>query len=101
MKKIINGRKYDTETAECVGYMKSGHNYSDFGYYSESIYKKRTGEFFLYGEGGPLSPYAKSVGRDRMGGEAIIPLTEEEAKRWCEENISVSEYEAIFGGVEE
>lgn len=101
MKKIINGRKYDTETAECVGYMESTYNRNDFHYYDEGLYRKRNGEFFLHGEGGGLSPYAQSVGRGFTGGENIIPISEERAKEWGEKYMSVSRYESIFGEVEE
>ncbi len=48
MKKIINGKRYDTETAKLIG--SDGYsNPSDFNYWSEDLYQKKTGEFFLYG----------------------------------------------------
>ena len=69
MRKIINGRKYDTETAECVGEMASTYNFNDGYYYWEELYRKRTGEFFLHGAGNGLSPYAQSVGMGSTSGE--------------------------------
>ena len=48
MKKIINGKKYDTETATSVGEYSSNYACSDYKYYDETLYKKKTGEFFLY-----------------------------------------------------
>lgn len=102
MKKIINGKRYDTDTAkECgTAYSKLGRR--DFGYWEETLYQKRTGEFFLYGEGGPASRYAVSAGQNSWsGGEKIIPLSAQNAMMWAEEHLEADEYERIFGEVTE
>ena len=101
MRKIINGRKYKTKTAECVGEMASTYNFNDGYYYWEELYRKRTGEFFLHGAGNGLSPYAQSVGMGSTSGENIFPISEEDARKWGEKYMSVGEYESIFGEVEE
>lgn len=101
MKKIINGKKYNTETAEEVGNWNNGLSVSDFNHCSEHLYKKKTGEYFLHGSGGALTKYSERVGDMFGGGEEIIPLSEAEAKKWAEVHISVEEYEEIFGEVEE
>lgn len=96
MKKILGGKKYNTETAHCVGAYWNG------GACSETLYRKRTGEFFLYGEGGPMSKYGVAYGNNEWGyGEEIRPLTVDEAKAWAEEHLDADEYEAVFGEVEE
>ena len=101
MKKIINGKVYDTQTAECVGEQSWG-NMSDFAYCNEELYRKRTGEYFLYGVGGGMSKYAQSSGQNSWGwGEKILPLTLAEAQAWAEEHLDGDEYEKIFGAVEE
>ena len=47
MKKIINGKMYNTETAKyCGGYEFS--NCGDFNYVCEELYQKKTGELYLY-----------------------------------------------------
>lgn len=102
MKKIINGKIYDTSTAEHVGGWNNNCSTSDFGYCSEDLYRKRTGEFFLHGEGGPASKYAVSCGNnDWGGGEQIIPLSYEAAQKWAEEHLDTDQYESIFGEVAE
>lgn len=101
MKKIINGKKYDTETATSVWEYSSNYACSDYKYYDETLYKKKTGEFFLYGEGGPASKYAQKTIGGYTGGKEIIPLTEKDAKEWAEERLDCDEYEALFGEVEE
>lgn len=100
MKRIINGKKYDTETATLIDdYQVS--NPSDFNYVYEALYLKKTGEYFLYGEGGANSKYRKNIALNEWsGGEKITPLTEEEAKAWVEA-YNNADYEDIFGEVEE
>lgn len=102
MKKIINGRRYDTDTAQKVAEWDCGRARNDFSYIEETLYQKRTGEFFLYGIGGPASwcAYACPTG-GYDGGEKIKPLTEEEAREWCEDRLDADDYEAIWGEPEE
>lgn len=103
MKKVINGKLYDTATARevsCVGH--GGQSFRDFNYYQETLYCKRTGEYFLYGNGGPASKYAQYVDYNtRSGGQKIIPLTLAQAKAWAEEELTGDEYEEEFGTVDE
>ena len=88
MKKIINGRRYDTEAAEKVAEAYSNLARNDFGYWEEELYRKRTGEFFLYGWGGPASRYSKTAGLNSWsGGEKIRPLTIEEAQKWVRRDL--------------
>jgi hypothetical protein len=101
MKRIIKGKLYSTETATCIGSYEYS-NPRDFHYLREELYRKNNGEFFLCGEGGPLSKYREQV--DSGGwtsGEAIIPLTIEEAKAWCENHLSADSYIELFGEPEE
>ena len=102
MKKIINNKMYNTETATHIESISYGRNRRDYSYYEESLYRKKTGEFFLYGSGGPASKYRKEVAPHSWeSGEDIIPVTLEEVKRWCEMYISPDYYEEVFGPVEE
>lgn len=101
MKKIINGKRYDTSTAKELSSYSYGYP-RDFEHWEETLYRKSTGEFFLHGEGGPSSKYAESAGGNCWtGGEKIIPLTLDEAKQWAEKHLDGDEYEEIFGEVEE
>jgi hypothetical protein len=101
MKKIINGKKYDTDTAKILGSAGYSHP-GEFNHWKETLYIKKTGEFFLHGIGGPMSKYAHRIGPDEWsGGEEIHPLSPEEARKWIEKNLDVEEYEEIFGEVEE
>lgn len=102
MKKIINNKLYNTETAQLIGYWANTGDTRDFAYIREELYRKRTGEFFLYGEGGPMSHYSRSIGNNEWSGtEEIIPLTWESARKWAEEHLTAEEYETEFGEVSE
>lgn len=97
MRKIIKGRLYDTSTAQLIADWSHGYP-RDFGYYCETLYRKRTGEYFLHGEGGPMSKYAERAGQNEwMGGEAIQPLTYDDAREWAEAHVDADVYESEFG----
>ena len=102
MKQIINGKKYDTDTAKEIAHYCAPGSVQDFSYSEETLYRKKTGEYFLYGKGGPASRYSRSCGQNQWeGDQRIIPFTEYEARAWAERCIDADEYEAIFGEVEE
>lgn len=104
MKKIINGRRYDTDTARkaATAYPSNNWNPRDFNYCREDLYCKQTGEFFLHGEGGPMSKYAEECGQNQWtGGAKLIPLSFEAAQKWAEQYLTGDEYERIFGEVDE
>lgn len=99
MKKIINGRKYDTSTATKIDYCDNGYYHTDFQHACETLYRKRNGEYFLHAEGGPLSEHATVRGDNRGYGESIAPLTIADAKDWAQKKLDGDEYESIFGVV--
>ena len=84
MKKVIYGREYDTETAELI----AEHEFGDpenFDYTFEALYRTPSKNYFIFGEGGPLSYYAKRIGpAEKTSGWDIIPMTRAEALEWCE-----------------
>ena len=102
MKKIIDGKLYNTETAKEIGTWSNAGNWRDFSHMEETLYQKRTGEFFLFGEGGPMTKYAESAGQNQWtGGSKIIPLDWESARKWAEQHLTAEKYEAVFGEVAE
>ena len=102
MKKIINGKRYDTETAAKLAIDYSEKSKTDFSYWQETLYQKKTGEYFLHGEGGPMTKYSVWIGENTFcGGEKIIPLTLDQARAWGENHMTVDEYTDIFGQITE
>ena len=91
MKKISNGKVYDTETARYIGDWDNKQCEQD--YICEKLYCKRTGEYFLYGEGGPMTKYSKMEGANSWSsGEMIIPLIYDAARKWAEEHLKADDY---------
>lgn len=96
MVKIINNKKYSTDTAKVVAYYNNVDGFkilqcNDARFYEVTLYKKRTGEYFICREG-----------NNRSGVEnGIEPVSEEGAKRWSEIYLDADEYELIWGEVEE
>lgn len=97
MRKVIKGKMYDTSTAKLAGSWDNGLLPGDLGYMAESLYRKRTGEYFLHGRGGAQTPYARAAGGGFWGsGENISAMTEPEARAWAEAHLGAEEYEAAF-----
>lgn len=103
MKKIINNKLYNTDTANSLFYWYNDLPSNDGYYYAEKLYIKKTGEYFLYGEGGALSPYGgyNCEGRYSYPDWDIIPLTEAKAKKWAVDHCSADKYMELFGAVAE
>lgn len=103
MRKRIDTLMYDTETAKKLGEYDSDTPVNDFSHYHEELYKKRTGEYFLHGEGGPDSPYAQSAYKQDgfVGGEDIKPITFEEAKEWAQKTDNDELYKKEFDTIDD
>lgn len=101
MKHIIDGKTYNTETAQELGSRWNGLADSDFRHISESLYRTKNDLYFLAGKGGALTRYSRPVGDMTGGGERIIPLSESEAREWMERHCDADEYVAAFGEPEE
>lgn len=78
MRRIIKNKVYDTATARFCGTRNINERLS------ESLYWKKTGEFFVH-----------TV--DATTGERIKPLTYYAAKTWAAENLPAEKYGEIFG----
>lgn len=68
----IDRKIYDTDKAQLISRKASGC-YGDAGGYEEMLYQKKTGEYFMFGQGGSASPYPEA---------RIVPLTLDEARDW-------------------
>jgi len=101
MRKVINGRTYNTATSKLVGSWDNGFYGNDFRRCEEDLYKNTKGAYFLVGESGPMGKYAVSHGNETSGGSDLIPMPTAEAQEWAEEHLTADEYEAEFGEAEE
>ena len=91
--KIINGRKYNTETATLLWNHENGYGKEKT---TLRLYRKRNGEFFFL-HGGYKHTFNGDYGWDWI----FEPATEEQAKSRSEKYIDGDTYEFIFGEVEE
>ena len=84
MRQVIDGKVYDTDTAEKLHGWYNGFYPSDFKYVEETLFVTRKGCFFRHAEGGPMSQWRTQEGNGWGGGEGIEILSKESAIRWLE-----------------
>jgi hypothetical protein len=97
MKRIIDGLKYDTETATRLHEWDNGIFGNDFRSHEETLFKTPKGRYYVYGCSGPMGPYAQSIGNNGMGaGDVFIPMDREQAFRWLSDHDGVDVAETEF-----
>ena len=100
MKKVINGKLFDTEKSEVI----CEHEFSnpgDFKHVYEALYKSPNGQFFIEYSGGPMSKYSVCCGQNHTSGSSGIRLVEEdEAKEFAEAYGTSKDYVKAFGELE-
>ena len=82
MKKIANNKCYDTEAATFVAEYFNGYGWNQFKFLRERLYVTKKGNWFLHGEGGPLTEDADSYGNSKSEGERIKEFTPDQALEW-------------------
>ena len=87
MKKVIEGKIYDTKTAQEICDLPSPtQNPSDFGWHQTTLFRTAKGRFFVAGEGGPRSMWAKTVSMNSWSsGSGLRAVTHGEAHSYMEE----------------
>lgn len=101
MKKIIQGKLCDTETAKELGSYSFSYP-SQFDWYRETLYRTKSGTYFLHGEGNAASPYAYACPTGGFDpGEKIRVLEPDDAKAWAEDKLDADDYLKVFGDPEE
>lgn len=98
MKRVINGKIYNTSTATEVASFSNGFYGNDFRNMEETLYKTKKGAWFLAGEGGPMSKYSQPCGNMTGGGKGMEVLTADEALEWLEEKEETAAIEEHFKG---
>lgn len=84
MIKVIDGKRYNTNTAEEVYSYYTGQ-YGDFDYRERTLYRTKAGAWFMYHAGGALTDMAiVTSGNDRTGSTCIEPVTDDEAYAFLE-----------------
>jgi hypothetical protein len=96
MKKIIEGKRYDTDTAEPVASWDNGLSRRDFNNCEETLYQTINGAWFIHGRGGAKSAWRKPVGNMWSGGENIEAIIPQDAQAWLEEKGFNDDVEKYF-----
>lgn len=98
MKKYINNRLYDTDTAFEIDTYENRYYDFDCRYIKETLYQKQNGEFFLFGQGGSWTKYRQPHKRGGFCGSAVIvPLSIDKAKEWAKAHLTPEGYILTFG----
>ena len=85
--KVVDGLRYDTETAVEICSFSSSVGVSDFKYERTTLFKTKNGRFFVAGHGGPRSRWSRSEGHNgTTSGEGLEPVSVAEAQRFAEEH---------------
>jgi hypothetical protein len=98
MRALIDGLRYDTDSAEEVARAASPRDAAHLCYYDEGLYVSGNGSWFLAGSGNAATKYASPFGHYLGGGERIIPLQPRDARSWLEFHGLLELLEAHFPG---
>lgn len=101
MEEIINGRMYDTETAQKKGTWANTWNDNDYSQVIETLYQKKNGEYFLECIGGPNSTYGDYCRGQNWGRTFLKPISSDDAIQWAKNKLSTDEYEALLDKISE
>jgi hypothetical protein len=83
MRSFVGSIIYDTEDAEKIICAKNADSENRLRWMEETLFRTKDGHYFLYGKGGPMSPYAEVVGKHcKTGGSKIIPFDLQDALEW-------------------
>lgn len=84
MIKVLDGKRYNTETAEMVFGWSNGHHSGDFRRRDKDLYRTKKGAWFIHHEGGALTDMAVSCGSGTTGSSRIEPVCGRDAMRFLE-----------------
>ncbi|MGA0534093.1 hypothetical protein [Hansschlegelia sp. KR7-227] len=95
--KILDGKRYNTETAEKLCDLPCNVYSDDFGWHKTALYVTTSGAFFLAGEGNASSMWGQSApGGGSIPGEGIRPIERDEARKHLEDAGEDYEIERLF-----
>jgi len=95
MIKIIDGKKFNTQTAMLVAEWDNGYCSWEMMFQAGSLYRTKRGNWFVV-----FSCFERVFGSSARGRD-IRPLTSEEAMAWLEEKNFTAELEEYFADITE
>lgn len=96
MIKIIDGKRYNTDTAEEILAWTNG-KFGNFEYREKTLYRTKKGNWFIYHYGGPMTDMAISAEFNSWSGsEDIEAISEKEVLKFLEEYNGYEALEKFF-----
>ncbi|SHI16452.1 hypothetical protein SAMN02745823_02932 [Sporobacter termitidis DSM 10068] len=92
MRKIVNGKTYNTTAARLVGEWRSMSSARNSDWCHEMLFQTDGGEYFLWGCGGTLSAYKTAGAVTRSSRAGITPLSLEKAMAWARVHLKHATY---------
>jgi len=96
MIKIINGKRYNTETAAHICQYGNDLGRGDFNAIDMQLYRTPKGKFFVVGWGGAATRYGVRCGNMRAGAVGLYLVDDEEALGIMEKADATSKIELYF-----
>lgn len=98
MKKIIDGKRYDTATAELICLLECDAYAGAWNWHSTALYRTENDAYFLegFGEGGSMWGRKLYDCNDYVGGEGLRVVTKDEALSILEDNEETEVIEEYF-----
>lgn len=84
MIRVINGKRYNTDTAKTIYSWDNGQFIDDFRRRDKTLYLTNKGNWFIHHEGGAMTDMAKAHGTASTGSENIEPVSENDAYGFLE-----------------
>jgi len=81
MRKLIDGKIYDTEKAEKIVSASWG-DFNSFWWTQETLYRTAAGKWFFLGEGGPHSKYKIIMHGSVGAGRTLVALCDSDVLEW-------------------
>ena len=78
MRKVIDGKIYDTAVAEEVYHHDNGLSPGDFRYRAKTLHRTRHGRWFIYHEGGPMTDMAEPSSGSYTNGRDIEAIADDD-----------------------
>lgn len=94
---IIDGKRYNTETADLIYNHWNGCTPSDFRHREKTLYRTKKGAWFIHHVGGAMSDMSVPVGNNGRGGsERIEPIDSDDAFGFLQAHSDESEAQAAI-----
>jgi len=84
LRKVIKGKTYRTQTASLIITLPSHFPKTDNKWHETRLNRNQQGAYFLAGEGGTLSRWAKITSCGVIEGEGIEPISKDEALAYAQ-----------------